>query len=46
MRKTTDEFQIHGNYGYGFEEVTASDSRKEAISYLKDYRTGRATNQF
>ena len=39
-RKTRDEFQIHGYYGpqYGFEEVTAEDTYKEARARLKEYR--------
>jgi len=37
-RKTYDEYQIHGNYGYGFEEVTAEDSYKAAKEQLKCYR--------
>lgn len=37
-RKTEDEFQIHGDYGYGFEEVTCETTRKDAIQTLKDYR--------
>jgi hypothetical protein len=39
-RKTVDEFQIHGNYGYGhgFEEVTAESTRKEALDRLREYR--------
>lgn len=40
QRKTRNEFQIHGDYGYGhgFEEVTAEDTRKEAIQRLHEYR--------
>ncbi len=37
-RKTKDEYQIHGNYGSGWEEVTADDTYKEARQTLKDYR--------
>jgi hypothetical protein len=37
-RKTRDEYQIHVNYGQGFEEVTAEGTRKEAKERLKDYR--------
>ena len=38
QRKTRDEYQIHGNYGQGFEEVCAEDTRKEARERLKEYR--------
>ena len=38
VRKTTDEFQVHGDYGSGFEEVTAAATRREARQLLKDYR--------
>jgi hypothetical protein len=37
-RKTEDEYQIHGNYGYGWEEVCAEDNRKDAILRLREYR--------
>ena len=40
IRKTEDEYQIHGNYGYGhgFEEVTCETSWKDAKEQLKCYR--------
>lgn len=38
QRKTRDEYQIHGNYGHGWEEVDAFDTRKEAREILKEYR--------
>jgi hypothetical protein len=37
-RKTRDEYQIHGNYGQGYEEVCAEDTWKEARARLKEYR--------
>lgn len=39
-RKTYDEYQIHGNYGYGhgFEEVTCETTFREARDMLKCYR--------
>ncbi len=37
-RKTQDEFQVWGDYGKGFEELTAESSRKEARTRLKEYR--------
>ena len=37
-RKTRDLWVLEGNYGYGFEEVTYSDTYAEAKQDLKDYR--------
>lgn len=37
-RKTQDEYQIHADYGQGFEEVTAENTRKAAKEQLKCYR--------
>jgi hypothetical protein len=37
-RKTQDFFVIVSNYGYGWEDTTASECRKEAINDLKAYR--------
>lgn len=38
QRKTSDEFRILGDYGQGFEEVTAESTRAEARDRLKEYR--------
>lgn len=38
VRTTEDEFQIHGNYGHGFEELTCETTFKEAKQCIKDYR--------
>lgn len=38
QRKTRDVFEVQGNYGYGWETVTAANTRKEALQYLKEYR--------
>ena len=38
QRKTFDEFQIQGNYGYGFEEVASEATLTEAKQRLKEYR--------
>lgn len=46
IRKTQDEFQIHGNYGYGYEEVTAANTRKEAKDYLKNYQENEPQASF
>ena len=33
-----DEYQIHGNYGSGFEEVTCEITHFEALKTLQLYR--------
>jgi hypothetical protein len=38
MNKTTKEYQIHGNYGDGFEEVYSATTRADAMARLKEYR--------
>ena len=38
-RKTVDEFQVHADYGQGWEEVTAEVTRKAANDNLREYRT-------
>lgn len=38
IRKTRDEWQIHQNFGQGYEEVCAENTRKEAKDRLKEYR--------
>lgn len=40
-RKTKDEFQIWGNYGFGFEELTAESTIKEAKVRLNEYRSNQ-----
>ncbi|MBE3036952.1 MAG: hypothetical protein IMZ70_07740 [Candidatus Atribacteria bacterium] len=37
-RLTTDEYTVQGNYGQGWEDVTAEDNRKEARIRLQEYR--------
>jgi hypothetical protein len=37
-RTTRDYWSIEGNYGYGWEEVTAEDTWKGARARLKEYR--------
>lgn len=32
------EYEIQGNYGYGYETVTTEETRKEAFLRLKEYR--------
>jgi len=36
-RKTIDLWIVQGNYGQGWEDVTSSESYKEARQDLKDY---------
>lgn len=36
-RKTHDEWEIQGDYGYGWEYLTTSESSAEAASLLEDY---------
>lgn len=38
VRKTEDEFQIHGDYGQGFEEVTCEVTWGQAKDTIKTYR--------
>lgn len=37
IRKTIDEYEIQGNYGYGWEGLVTVDTLKEAKQDLKDY---------
>ncbi len=37
-RKTVDEWQIHQNWGQGWEEVSAYDNSRDAREDLKAYR--------
>lgn len=37
VRKTKDEWIIEGNYGYGWEEESVYNNRKEAEKDLKIY---------
>lgn len=37
-RKTIDVWIVQGNYGQGWEDVTSSESYKEARQDLKDYK--------
>jgi hypothetical protein len=38
QRKTYDEYEIQGNYGYGWEMVTTEETRQAAKEQLKCYR--------
>jgi hypothetical protein len=46
QRKTEDEYQIHGNYGQGFEEVTCETSWKAAKDTIKEYRENEPGVEF
>ena len=46
VRKTKDEYSIMGNYGSGFEEVTAEETRKDARRCLRDYRENEPQYSF
>lgn len=45
-RKTTDEYQIQGYYSYGWEEVTAEETRSEGKERLKEYRENEPGTPF
>jgi len=38
QRKTVDVWNVYGNYGAGWECVTAEASRREALRRLREYR--------
>ena len=38
IRKTIDEYEVQGNYGYGFETLTTEDTFKAAKENLKRYQ--------
>ena len=38
VRKTKDEYEIQGNYGYGWDVETVEETWKDALRCLKDYR--------
>ena len=38
QRTTRDEWQIWGNYGYGWDEECSEPTRKEALQRLREYR--------
>lgn len=48
VRKTKDEFNIMGDYGYGdgFETVTTEETRDEAKERLKEYRENERSVPF
>lgn len=40
------EYEIQGNYGYGYECVTTEETKKEALARLKEYRENEPTYTF
>ncbi len=48
VAKTKKICVVQGNYGYGhgFEDLTAADTRKECLGYLRDYRTNEPGTPF
>lgn len=47
-RKTKDEYEVQGNYGYGhgWEMVTCEETRKGAKERLKEYRDNDPGNPY
>lgn len=45
-RKTKDEYQMHSNYGYGWECEVSEDTRKEIKIRLKEYRENCPNGQY
>lgn len=45
VRKTRDEFDIEGNYGYGWDVVTCEETRKAAREQLRCYRENEPSAQ-
>lgn len=47
-RKTVDEYEVQGNYGYGhgYECVTTEETRQEARQRLKEYRENEPGTPF
>jgi hypothetical protein len=37
-RKTQDTYQLHVNYGQGWEHELSEDSRQEILARVKEYR--------
>ena len=38
QRKTHDEWEVHSNYGYGFEYTVTGDGKADAYRLLREYR--------
>ena len=37
-RKTHDEWELQGNYGYGWDMLTTEETKQDAMKQLKCYR--------
>lgn len=46
VRKTEDEYEIQGNYGFGFELVTTETTWKKAKESIKEYRENEPGTSF
>lgn len=46
IRKTEDEFQIHGLFEGGWEEVTCEVTREAARQNLKEYRENDPSHSY
>lgn len=38
IRKTRDEYNIEGNYGYGWDYIITAEDKKDAKRLLKEYQ--------
>jgi hypothetical protein len=45
-RTTEDEWTVQGNYGYGWEDLTAADTWKEIKQNLREYRENEPGTSF
>lgn len=43
QRKTADEWQIFGNYGYGWDFLSSYENKKDALIDFKLYRENEPT---
>ncbi len=41
-----NEYEIQGNYGYGWDRVTTEETRAEALEQLEVYRKNEKTASF
>lgn len=46
IRKTRDEYEIQGHYGYGFECVTTEETWRDAKMQIKCYRENEPGTAF
>jgi hypothetical protein len=46
IRKTTDEYQIHGYYAHGWEEVTSEETLKAAKACMRLYQANESGTAF